>query len=468
MTTSSSVSINSSSSSSPISISGLASGLDTSEIISELMSIEREPVTHLTDEQAKVQAQQTALQGIATSLQSLATAVSEFSLPSLYESTQTVTSSEPARVTAATTSGAGVGGYEVEVTKLANSAQRTYTFTSPTAEQTITVGGQEFTLKAGETAKELARAINSNSDATVYAAALENGTLVLSSRATGAGGGEQITLSGAGETLVEVAGSAREGQDAEYSVDGVEGKSASNTVTTAIPGVTLTLDGLTTTSGPVTVDVQAPGVSVANIEAKVNAFVKLYNSTVEAIQKQLTTKPPSKASSSEYSTGILFADQELTGLLNTVRQAMYEPIAGLSAEMSSPFDIGVSTGASSGAVSSQTSLEGQLTVDSTTLTNAIEANPTGVQQMLEGWSQKLQGILEGAAGPGGTIEIRTNGDASEITQLNSQISSMNQMLAVREKALQTTYAELEAVISKNSAQSDWLTEQLESLDSSGG
>ena len=78
----------------------------------------------------------------------------------------------------------------------------------------------------------------------------------------------------------------KEGKNAEYSVDGVAGTSASNTVTNAIAGVTLTLGGLTTT-GPVTIDVQAPGASVSAVEAQVQSFVKLYNSTVEAIQKQL-------------------------------------------------------------------------------------------------------------------------------------------------------------------------------------
>lgn len=450
-----------------ISVSGLASGLNTSELISELMDVEREPVTHVSDEKAKLQAQQTALQNVQTSLQALANLASEFSLPSLFESSQSVTSSEPTRVAAATTSGAGVGGYEVEVTQLANSAQRTYTFTSPASEETITVGGQEFTLKAGETAKQLASAINSNSSATVYAAALENGTVVLSSRTTGASSGEAITLSG-GAALVEVAGTAKEGKDAEYTVDGVAGTSTSNTVTEAIAGVTLTFNGLTTT-GPVTIDVQAPGPSAATVETQVQSFIKLYNSTVESLQKQLNTKPSTNPTSTgEYATGVLFANQELMGLLNGMRESMYESIAGLEEGMTSPADIGISTGAATGnGATSQASLEGQLTLDTGKLSEALKGNPEGVQKMLQQWSQALQSQINGVGGPAGTLEAQVSGDTTEMTQLTSQITSMNEMLTVREKALQETYAQLESVISKNTEQSDWLTEQVESLETSG-
>jgi len=452
---------------SPLTISGLASGLDTSSIISELMSVERAPVTRLTGEQEKVEGEQQQLQSVQSSLQQLSFSAAEFSLPSLFETSQSVTSSEPTRVTAASSSGAGIGGHEVEVTQLANSAQRTFTFTSPAAEDTLTIDGHSYTVKAGESAKELAGKINSDSTATVYAAVLEGGTLVLSNRATGNTGAEFIKVSDTGGTLTEQAGTAKEGKNAEYTVDGVAGTSASNIVTNAIAGVTLTLNGLTPT-GPVTINVHPPGASVSAVETQVQAFVKLYNSTVEAIQKQLTTKPLSKPKTvAEYGTGSLFGDFELQSVLSSMRQSMYEPIVGLPAEMSNPADIGIGTGAASGGGSSQAAIEGQLTLNSTKLKEAIEANPAGVQEMLEKWSQGLQSTLNNVAEPGGTLEARVTGDTSQITQLKSKIDTMNELLLVREKALQVTYSELEAALSKNSSQAAWLTSQTESLNASG-
>jgi flagellar hook-associated protein 2 len=450
---------------SPLTITGLASGLDTTAIISALMGAEREPVTRLTREETKLQGQQKALQAIQTALQQVSFAAAEFVLPSLFESSQNVVSSEPTRVSATTTAGAAIGGHEIEVTQLANSAQRTFTFTSPVSEDKVTIDSQEFTLKAGGTAKELATAINSNGSSTVYAAVLENGSIALSNRATGNTGAEFIKVTDPGGALAEVAESAKEGKNAEYTIDGVAGSSASNTVKNAIPGVTLSLTGLTTT-GPVTIDVQPPGVSASAVEAQVQQFIKTYNAAVEAIQKQLTTKPPesSTATTAELATGTLFGDLELSSVMGTLRQTMYEPLAGLGTEMNSPSDIGISTGAPSGSTASQSSIEGKLTLNATKLAEAVKANPEGVQKMLQTWSASLQTQLRGVSEPGGALEARVTGNGEEVTQLTSQ---MNELLLQREKNLQEEYAKLEGVISQNSSQATWMSSQAASLTSSG-
>jgi flagellar hook-associated protein 2 len=302
----------------------------------------------------------------------------------------------------------------------------------------------------------------------VYAAALENGRIVLSSRETGATEGGFIEVQDAGGTLVEVEKTAKEGKDAEFSVDGVAGTASSNTVTTAIPGVTLTLQGITS-SGPVTIDVQPPSANVANLEEKVKAFITAYNSTVEAIHTQLTTKPLEKPEGqSQFGTGTLFNDLELQGLLNSMREIMYEPIAGLEASLSSMSAIGVSTGAATGGASSKGSLEGTLKLEPAKLAEAIKANPTGVREMVQQWSQKLQSAVSTVGGPGGGLAARALQDAGQITELQRQITNMNELLAQKEKALQQTYAKLEAAISQSSAQSSWLARQTESLFSSGG
>jgi flagellar capping protein FliD len=70
------------------------------------------------------------------------------------------------------------------------------------------------------------------------------------------------------------------------------------------------------------------------------------------------------------------------------------------------------------------------------------------------------------AGPGGTLESRITSDTSQISQLGEQITSMNEMLDLREKALQQTYAKLEAAIAQNTAQTQALIQQEESFTSS--
>ena len=150
-----------------------------------------------------------------------------------------------------------------------------------------------------------------------------------------------------------------------------------------------------------------------------------------------------------------------------MRQAMYEPVAGLPAEMSSLASIGVTTGAATAGGSSRSALSGQLTLNATQLTEAVRGNPAGVQKMLAKWSQGLQGLLDASAEPGGSMEARINGDASQITNYATQITNMNEVLLVREKALIQTYAKLEGIISKNNNATSWLAGQSEQLIKSG-
>jgi flagellar hook-associated protein 2 len=454
-----------SSTGSPISFNGLASGLNTSEIVSALLSIEREPITRFSDEQITLEGQRGQLQSIQSSLTQLTFAAQELGSPLLFDTAQSVSSSNPTQIAATTTTGAAVGGYEVNVTQLANSAQRTFTFTSPTAAETLTIDGHEVAVAAGASIQELVKAINSDSEATVYAAALGSETVVLSTRATGATGAEFIKVSDPGATLVEQAGLAKEGRNAEYTVDGVAAISTSNTVTNAIAGVTLNLKALTTVSGPVTVDVEPPAPDVATITAQVQSFVKLYNSTIGAVQTQLTTKPPSTPQgTSELQTGTLFGDSDLGGLLNDMRQQIYQPIAGLPAEMSSLANIGVSTGAPSGiGTPSQSAVEGQLQINTAELESAIQTNPAGVQKMLQGWSKGFQEAIKVQSAPGGVLEARISGDSSQVSELTNRVALMNEMLAVRQKSLQEEFAAMEKVVSQNQAQASWLSSQLATM-----
>jgi len=451
----------------PISITGLASGFDTAAIIHALVEAEKVPINKLTTQQEKIVAQQTTIRNLQLSLHQLTFQLAEFKLSSLFQTSQTVTSNEPQRVAATATSGAGVGGYQVEVTQLANSAQRTFTFTSPAAEDTITIDGHEYKLGAEGTAKELAQKINSDGKATVYAAVLNSETIVLSSRTTGETGGEFIKVEDAGGTLVEKAGTAKEGRDAEYSVDGVAGKSSSNEVTEAIAGVKLTLEGLTTTSGPVTVDVLAPTTNTSAVEAQLQSFVNTYNSNVEAIQKQLTTKPlPGAKSLEEFETGTLFGDTELTGLVNRMRSTMFESVEGLPEGVASPFDIGLGTGGAS-ANAAQGAIEGHLKLEPKKLLAALAENPEGVQKMLQAWSKKLEGVINNAAEPGGSLETRINGDEAQVTTIKARIKTMNEALTERQKQLVSTYATLEGILARTNAQLGWLMQQTERLGKGG-
>ncbi len=449
----------------PISFNGLASGLNTNEIVSALLSVERAPITQLSNQRTTLEGQQSLLRSLQGELNDLTFSAQELGSPLLFKSSQGAESSEPGRVAATVTTGAAVGGYEVEVTKLANSSQRTFTFKSPAAAQTFTIDGHEVQLAAGATTQDLVNKINADSEATVYAASPNGETIILSSRETGASEGGFIAVAGAGETLAEKPELAKEGHDAEFTIDGVAGTSKSNTLTEAIPGVTLTLKALTTTTGPVTVSIQPPAPSTSAIAEQVQSFIKQYNAVVARIQTQLTTKPPTSPSTvSELQTGTLFGDLDLTTLVNRMRQGVYEPVKELPAEMSSLADIGISTGAASGkATPSQSALAGDLTLNTAQLESALSAHPAEVEKMLQGWAKSFKSIVEVDAGPGGSLEARIEGDTTQATQMSHRITTMNEMLAVRQKALQSEFIAMEQVVQQNQAQASWLSSQLSSM-----
>ncbi len=457
--------VSSGGSSAPINITGLSSGLNTTEIINALMAVQRLPVGQLTNQQTKLEAEQTQLRQVQSSLQQLAFSAADLSSPALFQTSQTVSTSNPNQITAQVTSGAGVGGYQVNVTQLANSAQRTFTFVSPASADTVTIDGQEIAVKAGASIQEFVNSINSDSNATVYAAALESGKVVLSSRVTGNTGEGFIAVSDPGATITEQAGTAKQGKDAEYTVDGVAGTSSSNTVTNAIAGVTLNLGALTTVSGPVTIEVAAPAANTSAIAEQVESFVKLYNSTIGQLHNEIATKPPEHPqSAAELGTGTLFGDGEFTDLVSRMRQAIYTPVEGLPAGMASLADLGIGTGAASGKASpTQSAVEGELTVNTAELTKAIQTNPAGVEKMLQSWGQSFQKLIDVNAEPGGSLDARITGEGTRISELGRQITTMNEMLAVRQRSLQAEYLAMERVVQQNQSESAWLSSQITSM-----
>jgi flagellar hook-associated protein 2 len=453
---SSSAGLSSLTGSNSLQITGLASGLDTNKIISEEMSLYQQPVNNLKSQQSALTAMNKQLTSIQQELQTLSADALEVGDPTLFKTQQSVSSSDTTRVQASSASGAGVGGYQVAVTQLANSAQATYGFTSPASDDNITVNGSAYTIKAGESIQDFVDSINSDQNGSVYAAATNSNTVVFSSRQTGASSSVSINDTGGALALQ----TSKAGQNALFSVDGVSGSSASNTVTNAIGGVTLTLTGVTTTSGPVTVNVGAPAPSSSNIQSAINTFVTQYNKVISDIQTQLTKQP----SSSDPTQGTLYGDPELKNLLTSMRSMMYTPGAGLPAGAATMDDIGLSTGATTGTgAESQSALAGNLTLNATTLTNMLQSNASGVKSILSKWSSGFVSLVDNASDPSGTITARITGDSRQITNLGNQISTMQSALTDKQNFLVQQFAQLEAALSSNQSQSSWLVSQIASL-----
>ena len=109
-----------------IQIGGIASGLDTESIITQLMSIESAPRTRTARQQVTVQARQDALRQIDTKLTNLKLAAGDLRSASIWTPTQAISSGNESVLTARQVTGAAPGGYTVNVASLASADSRTY------------------------------------------------------------------------------------------------------------------------------------------------------------------------------------------------------------------------------------------------------------------------------------------------------------------------------------------------------
>src|SRR4051812_11952147 len=237
-------------------ISGLASGIDTSTIIDQLMSIERAPQDRLKTQVTISAARKTVLGDIETRLKNLQLAAQDLKSATLWANKQSIDVNDPTKVAASLAGASGTGSYQLNVTQLARGSQRWYSYTTPASDDTITFSnGHTTTITAGSDIDAAVQAVNSDATAPVYASAVtdaQSGTkyLVFSSRATGQ---TQSAFTASAGSIAEDGSRAVGGLDAQYWVDNGPVKSSpSNVVSDAVPGASITLKGITTVSGPVT------------------------------------------------------------------------------------------------------------------------------------------------------------------------------------------------------------------------
>jgi flagellar hook-associated protein 2 len=438
-----------------IQLSGLASGLDTASIIDQLMAVERQPRTRIEMRQASEQARRDGLNQVQTQLQTLSDAASSLRSMATWADTQTASSNDTTKLDVTRTGGAGPGGYDVSISRLASSTQRTYAYAPPASgtDLTFTVKDASGTdvpttisIAAGASLDDAVSTINTTAGSPVYAVNVA-GNLVLASRSTGENA--RFTMAdSAGGTLTQQ--SERLGQNALLNVDGTDFTSQTNTVTDAIPGLSLTLKG--TTTGTVGVDVSAPGPDQSALADKVKAFTDAYNTVVDSIRAKVGEKPVAGASTTaDAKKGALYNDAGLNSVLNQLRRAISDPVAGNATSLDEMAELGVSTGAASSTINAD-SVAGKLTFDATKLTAALASDPLAVRRMLggisgtDGFAQRIAGILDPVSGTNGTISQRISSEDSTLSGIANDLINFDARMTLRQDALQKQYTALETAL----------------------
>ena len=149
-----------------LALTGLASGVDTSGIVTKLMQIEQQGRTRLTTKQSQITARESGIKDVQAKLTALKTAATALSDASTWTSQQTVGSSDSSRIGAVMLGAtAGAGGTTINVTALASAAQHAYDYT-PASGATIQLMrngsqvGPTVTIDPNTSIKDAAAKIN--------------------------------------------------------------------------------------------------------------------------------------------------------------------------------------------------------------------------------------------------------------------------------------------------------------------
>ncbi len=384
-----------------ITSTGLGSGIDIKSLVSSLVSAEATPASRRLDTQeAKLTAQISSYGNLKNTMSSFQSSLSGLKNLSGFQKL-TTTSSDTATVTASASSNADVASYNLEVKQLAKSQTlSTAAFTSPTS----TVGTGTLTIKFGTTVYDpatdvydsftqdgnqgtlsltidstnntlagLSEAIN-NAKAGVTAVIVTDSSgsrLVLNSTATGANSSMEISVADADGNNTDTAGLSalafnkdatnttqnQVAQDAKLAINGLDILSSSNTVNTALKGLTLNL--LQAQPGKI-VNV---GINQNNddIAKAVDGFIKGFNDLIKIVN------PLTGFDAATKKGGLLQGDSTVGSAMAQLRSELGNIISGLNGSAKSLADIGITT-----------QKDGTLTLNSAKLNSQLASNRSGV------------------------------------------------------------------------------------------
>ncbi len=441
--------------------------LDVPALVSQLMAIERQPIDKLeakiTDYESKISSFGTLKSLVSTLQSSLTTLSGKFSAFS-------ATSSDANVFSASADSNAVAGNYTLSVTSLARAqslvavgqTSSTAAITADASTVTFVVGGTttDVTIGAGASLEDIRSAINA-ADIGVSATIVNDGSsapfrLALAATETGAGNAvSSITIQSGGDatlngllaynptsnapgtaTLTQAIAAA----DAAFTVNGIAITSASNTVTDAIQGVTLTLKD-TTTSATLTVARDTEGIVDA-----ASSFIESYNALVSQLKSR------SAYASATETAPTLAGDGTVRLMLDQLRSIFSTAATG--GTLSYLAEVGIS-------VQSDSSLK----MDSATLTSAMAndfADVTNLFSSTSGFATRLDSWATSVLQTDGLIDVRVGTLNDSIDNYSEQIDRLEARMAAIEQQYTISYTNLNVLLASMDNLSTYLTSQFSS------
>jgi flagellar hook-associated protein 2 len=436
-------------------VDGIVSGMNTTQIVSQLMQLEALPQTALKNKVTTQQSALSAFQSVNTRIAALKTAaevmggvqIGDLLKPAAAWQSLAVTSSSD-KVTAAATTSAATGSVTFNVTALAAA----HSIRSEPVNNTDSIAGSQITVQVGTlgpktfdltdtTINGVVTAINADKELGVVAAAVQvaDGSYRLQLTAAKTGADSVFSITG----LTKTTGVLTDGANAKISVGGTtspapyEIESSTNTFTGVLAGVTFTVsakvDDVTVTSSR---DTKA-------IADKMQAMVDSVNFAISDIDRVTAYSTDSKKS------GPLAGNAILRQLESQISGTVNKP---------------TSTNQSMSSIGVQLDRYGKLTFDKTKFLEQLGKDPAAVQLAAEELSQRLTKVGTDATAPStGLVTAAIDGHNSTIKSLNDRITAWDDRLEVRRLAIQRQFTAMETALGKLKSQSSWLAGQLGGL-----
>jgi flagellar hook-associated protein 2 len=428
-------------------------GINVSQTVTAILTADAAPETAWQKDQATLTNQETELGNLQSEMSSLQSSFQSLSSPTGVFSSLDAYSSDTSTVNATATSAAAAGTHTIVVTGLASTGE-SYSGDLDSASSTFAAGNLIFTLGAGNpqtiaiptdtttgsttTLTDAAAYINQqNLGITASVVTDSSGArLALTSTASGVAASVAVQSAPGGLTFTNVAGT-----DAGLTVDGVPIDSSTNQVSTAIPGVTLSLSGITSASG---VAVQI-GADTTDIAAALNSFVSAFNAVVTDLNGQFQynggVAAGGSSSSSNSTSGVLEDDPTARLIQQQLLSSISETSGSTTSTVNSLADLGITMND-----------DGTLTLNSTTLQSALTNNYSDVTNFLQStdastfggnFTDMMSNLTDPTESP---LVLDLSGVKSNYTQDQDNINTLQAQLATLQSTLTNQYSAMNVTL----------------------
>jgi flagellar hook-associated protein 2 len=458
-----------------ISSPGIGSGLDVKSIVSQLVALEKQPLTNLKLKASEVQTKISTYGQIQSMVSALSDAVSNLASVTGWNA-MNASSSNSNAVSASAIGGTLPTTFSVEVQTLAKPQNTASAAILPVGgpmgagtislaigkwsglTPTFAIGAAaavDITISATDTVSDVASKIN-GANAGVSASVLTDATgerLLLRSKATGVNAGFQLSVSSdadgvptdaAGLSRLVVGSSLTQAADAAATVNGIAVSSATNTFDKTIAGVTFNVSQLTT--APVEIGISQDNTSVMS---NINDFVKAYNA-LNGVLNDAT-----KYDSATKTAGLFQGDSSTLGMQSALHAAVQAVTTG-SSVFHRLADIGI------------TQLRGgDLSLDGSKLNTAM-SNRDEVKNLFrstgggaaDGIAVRLKTLTSSMLSTSGFFKMKTDSYLAALDRNSKEQERVNKHATEVEASLNQKYGALDAKMSSLNALNAYVTQQV--------